>query len=114
MGVIGRVAKVITYSSAAGIGSFFFLTRKSTIQPLPSTDPILQSSFYRRFNPERNPTVQDNCIRFVPLSQIDPSLLEKGKLLEAFSAAFWSGSGSQILSTARHGHIRMRIMLMTA
>lgn len=38
--------------------------------------------------------LSDDCIRKVPLSQIDPKLLEKkGKLAEKFCAGVWGGLG---------------------
>jgi hypothetical protein len=114
MGIIKGLAKLAGYTSAAGIGTFFIVTRKSTVEPLPRTDPLFQASFYRRFNPEANEATQDNCVRRVPLSEIDPSLLEKkGKLVEAFSAGLWGGAGRKLLfslTSHAHGHIFISVL----
>lgn len=99
MGIIRGLAKLVGYTSAAGIGTFFIVTRKSTVEELPRTDALFQSPFYRRFNPESNEVVRDNCIRRVPINQIDPSLLEKkGKLVEAFAGGVWGGAGRKLLA----------------
>jgi hypothetical protein len=61
------------------------------------TDPIFSSTAYKpykRNDPNRNPATQDLCVTKVPLSKIKPQLLEKeGKLVEAFCAGVWGGSG---------------------
>lgn len=49
---------------------------------------------FARYNPERNPTLSDLCVKRIPLSQIKPELLEKeGKLVEKFCAGVWGGLG---------------------
>ncbi|KKK15768.1 hypothetical protein ARAM_004292 [Aspergillus rambellii] len=94
MGLIRGTLKLTTYGGLASLGAFFWATRKDNFVPVFPTDPIFQSTFYRKFNPEENPVLHDLCIRRVPLSEINPSLLEKkGKLLEAFCAGVWSGWG---------------------
>lgn len=95
MGLVGRILKPPIYASAAGIAVFSFWTRKSNVEPLPLTDLLFESSFYHRYNPERNQMVRDTCVRFVPLRHIDPLLLENGRLVEAFSAGFWGGPGTR-------------------
>lgn len=97
MGLITRLVKLTTYGGVATVGAFFVWTRNSTVEPLPTTDALFQSSWYRKYNPEQNETVHDVCVRKVPLSQIDAKLLEKkGKLVEAFCAGIWGGFGEQI------------------
>ncbi|KAI9041084.1 uncharacterized protein KD926_007354 [Aspergillus affinis] len=94
MGLIKRVFKLTTYGGAASVGAFFWGTRKSTFVPMSPSDPLFNSPFHRAQNPEGNPQTYDLCIRRVPLSEINPSLLEKkGKLTEAFCAGIWSGWG---------------------
>ncbi|KAL6241697.1 Lanosterol 14-alpha-demethylase [Rhinocladiella similis] len=96
----GRVLKIPIYGSAAGFGAFSIWANKSTIAPLPLSDPLFESSFYHRYNPERNQAVRDTCVRFVPLDDIDPLLLEEdGRLVQAFAAGFWSGPGYAVQLT---------------
>ncbi|KAI9367769.1 hypothetical protein BJX61DRAFT_551089 [Aspergillus egyptiacus] len=94
MGLIKRTLKLTTYTGLASVGAFFLYTRNARFEPMIATDPIFSHPFYRQFNPEKNPTTHDLCIRRVPLREINPSLLEKkGKLVEAFCAGVWSGWG---------------------
>ncbi|KAH1303151.1 hypothetical protein KXV31_008319 [Aspergillus fumigatus] len=93
-GVYARFLKLTTIGGAATVGGFFWYTRNDVFVPLPLTDRILHSARFNALNPLRNPTTHDLCIRRVPLSDIDPTLLEKkGKLVEAFCAGVWSGWG---------------------
>lgn len=94
MGLTRRLLKLTTYTTTATLGAFFYSTRNSTFTPLPATDHIFHSSHFHALNPERNPTTHDLCVRRVPLSDIQPALLEKkGALVEAFCAGVWSGWG---------------------
>ncbi|KAL4757629.1 uncharacterized protein BDW70DRAFT_143059 [Aspergillus foveolatus] len=94
MGLITRTLKFGTYTGLASLGAFFAYTRNDRFVDMPPTDPIFNHSLYAKFNPSKNPTTHDLCIRRVPLSEINPSLLEKkGKLVEAFCAGVWSGWG---------------------
>ncbi|OJJ64682.1 hypothetical protein ASPSYDRAFT_341385 [Aspergillus sydowii CBS 593.65] len=94
MGLIGRTLKLSTYTGLASVGAFFAYTRNDRFEPMTTTDPIFNHPFYHKFNPSKNPTTHDFCVRRVPLSEINPSLLEKkGKLVEAFCAGVWSGWG---------------------
>lgn len=96
MGILSKAVKATMVGAAATTGTFFLMTRKSIFVPVsPNTDPIFQSSFYTRFNPNQNPTTHDLCVRKVPLSKIKPSLQrEDGRLVEAFGAGVWSGLGT--------------------
>ncbi|KAJ5668691.1 hypothetical protein N7462_009761 [Penicillium macrosclerotiorum] len=94
MGLISRVLKVSAAGTAATVGVFFGATRNDVFQPMDTSDPIFSSPFFQKFNPNRNPTLHDLCVRQVPLDKIDPALLEKkGKLVEAFCAGVWGGMG---------------------
>ncbi|KAL3446907.1 hypothetical protein BJX65DRAFT_106734 [Aspergillus insuetus] len=94
MGLITRTIKLGTYTGLASVGAFFWYTRNDRFVPMSATDPIFAHVLHQKFNPEKNPTTHDLCIRRVPLSDINPSLLEKkGKLVEAFCAGVWSGAG---------------------
>ncbi|KIM94120.1 hypothetical protein OIDMADRAFT_136393 [Oidiodendron maius Zn] len=93
MRMISRAVTLMTCTSGAAIGTFFVSTRHATMEQLPITDPLFRSSFYHRYNPHSNPTIRDNCTRCVPLSKVKVLLLEEGRLVEAFSAGFWSGPG---------------------
>ncbi|KAL2870605.1 uncharacterized protein BJX67DRAFT_377955 [Aspergillus lucknowensis] len=94
MGLIKRTLKLTTYTGLASVGAFFWYTRNDRFVDMPATDPIFSHALYNKFNPSKNPTTHDLCIRRVPLSDINPTLLEKkGKLVEAFCAGVWSGWG---------------------
>ncbi|KAF4169029.1 hypothetical protein CNMCM6936_009626 [Aspergillus lentulus] len=94
MGIFSRFLKLTTIGGAATVGGFFWCTRDDVFVPLSLTDRIFHSARFNALNPLRNPTTHDLCIRRVPLSDIDPTLLEKkGKLVEAFCAGVWSGWG---------------------
>ncbi|KAJ5102498.1 hypothetical protein N7532_003027 [Penicillium argentinense] len=94
MGLISRTLKVTAAGTVASIGVFFGATRNDVFQPMDTTDPIFQSPFFKKFNPNNNPTLHDVCVRRIELSKIEPSLLEKkGKLVEAFCAGVWGGMG---------------------
>lgn len=94
MGLLRRTLKLTTLTTTTTLALFFYTTRHNTFIPLPQTDPIFSSSAFRKLNPSKNPTTHDLCVRKVPLSEINPSLLEKkGKLVEGFCAGVWSGWG---------------------
>lgn len=78
----------------ATIGTFLWITRKDEFVPMTPTDEIYESKNFKKFNPSNNPTTHDLYVRKVPLSQLNPSLLEKkGKLVEAFCVGIWSRWG---------------------
>lgn len=88
------------------IGGFYVWTKHSKFEPLdPSTDSTFKSSFFRRYNPNQNPTFHDVCVRRIALIKIDPALVkdaEKGgsKLVERFSQGVWGGFGKSSPSLA--------------
>ncbi|ETI25566.1 hypothetical protein G647_02340 [Cladophialophora carrionii CBS 160.54] len=92
-----RLLSVLTLGAGAGtVGAFQWWTQDCRFVPYdPSNDDLFKSTIYRRFNPNQNPTFHDLCVRKVPLSRLDPSLLrdhEEGgtKLIEAYCAAVWA------------------------
>ncbi|KAJ5700976.1 hypothetical protein N7493_012022 [Penicillium malachiteum] len=94
MGLIKRLLKITAAGSVATVGVFFGATRNDVFEPMDASDPIFQSPFYKKYNPEQNPTLHDLCVRRIPLDKIKPELLEKkGKLAEAFCAGVWGGMG---------------------
>lgn len=95
MGIIRKTLKLSTITATAGLGAFFVATRNNSFVAMdPATDSIFTSKAFRKLNPEANPTTHDLCVRRVPLTDINPVLLEKkGRLVEAFCAGVWSGWG---------------------
>lgn len=94
MGLISRALKVTAAGTVASVGIFFGATRNDVFEPMDTTDPIFSSPFFAKYNPNRNPTLHDKCVRRIPLDKIKPELLEKkGKLVEAFCAGVWGGMG---------------------
>ncbi|KZF20774.1 hypothetical protein L228DRAFT_240528 [Xylona heveae TC161] len=97
MGLIKSLAKLTVYGGAATTGGFFIWTRNSQFVPFSTSDAIFQSAAYNKYNPEKNPTMHDLCVRRVPLSKIKPELQQpNGKLVEQFCAGVWSGKGYTI------------------
>lgn len=94
MGLIKRALKISAAGTVASIGVFWGATRNDVFEPMQTSDPIFQSPFFKKFNPEQNPTLHDLCVRRIPLDKIKPELLEnKAKLTEAFCAGVWGGMG---------------------
>lgn len=94
-----RFAKATVVTALTGASCFALWTRKCR-WPLidESTDSILTSVHFLKFNPLRNPTLLDNCVQRVPLSEIPQDLvqdLEQGgtRLIERFSGSIWGSSG---------------------
>ncbi|KAJ5327669.1 hypothetical protein N7541_008775 [Penicillium brevicompactum] len=94
MGIFSKLVKTSIAGSVASVGVFWGATRNDLFQPMDTSDPIFQSALFNKFNPNRNPTLHDVCVRQMPLDKIQPSLVEeKGKLVEAFCAGVWGGLG---------------------
>lgn len=94
MGIFSRLLKVTAAGSVASVGVFIGATRNDIFEPLDTSDHIFHSTSFHKYNPNRNPTTHDLCVRRIPLDKIDPKLLEKkGKLVEAFCAGVWGGMG---------------------
>lgn len=86
MGIVTKVLKTAVVGTTAGVGSFFIATRKCGFVPMdPTTLPLFSSKQVVSFNPNKNITTHDDCVRAVPISKIRPELLEnKGELVKAF------------------------------
>jgi hypothetical protein len=103
-----RLFYVLTLGGAGTVGAFQWWTHDCRFVPYdPSNDSLFGSTFYRRFNPNRNPTFHDLCVRKIPLSKLDPTLLrdyEEGgtKLIEAYCAAIWASRGTSVLTLWPH------------
>lgn len=94
MGLVTKAIGLTGWTSLAVAGTFVGFTYKSKIIPVRPTDYIFNTTLFRRYNPNNSPVTQDICVRRVPLSAINPELLQKeGKLVEAFCAGVWSGIG---------------------
>jgi len=76
-------------------GTYLYTTWDVQAVPVSnSSGPIFQNKYYRRCNPNDNPTVHDLHVLKVPFSQIDPALLEnREKLLERYCGGVWGGVG---------------------
>ncbi|KAJ5794630.1 hypothetical protein N7457_001229 [Penicillium paradoxum] len=93
----------IPASGLLATGSFFYYTRHVEAVHLSPSDSIFQSKYHQRFNPNNNPTVHDLHVRVVPISQIDPALLERqDALIERYSAGVWAGAGFAIQRMLAH------------
>ena len=94
MGIFSKLVKTTVAGSVASVGVFWGATRNDIFQHMDASDPIFQSALFNKWNPNRNPTLHDVCVRQMPLDKIQPSLVEeKGKLVEAFCAGVWGGLG---------------------
>ena len=94
MGIFKTLIQTTLVGGAATTGAFFVGVRNSKFVPLSASDPIWSSAAFNKFNPEKNPTTNDLCVRKVPLNQLKPQLLEKeGRLVEGFCAGVWGGLG---------------------
>lgn len=99
---ISKAFQGLTITGLASVGAFFVWTKHCHFTPAdqftPATEPLFQSSWYKKFNPLQNPTTHDECVRRLPLFKLRPELVEdaqKGgsKLVEAFSQGIWGGPG---------------------
>ena len=94
MGFFRTIIQTAVIGGAASTGAFFYGVRNSKFVPISASDAIFNSVAYNKFNPEKNPSTKDLCVRKVPLNQVKPQLLEKeGRLVEAFCAGVWGGVG---------------------
>ncbi|OAA67807.1 hypothetical protein SPI_00002 [Niveomyces insectorum RCEF 264] len=72
----------------------YLAARNPVVSPLSSSDSIWTSSLYKKYNPSKNPAIQDVCIKRLPLRKIRPELLQKdGDLALEFCRGVWSGWG---------------------
>jgi len=98
-----RLVKFLQFSTAtslAGLGGWKLWSRKCFFEPFsPETDALFHSEYYRKFNPDKHPSLDDSCVRKVALSKIQPELVEDAlnggsKLLEKFCGGLWGGYGT--------------------
>ncbi|KAL2841837.1 hypothetical protein BJX68DRAFT_258008 [Aspergillus pseudodeflectus] len=99
------IATVFKFSPAslfAGAGGWHLWTGRCYFEPFgPSNDPLFESEYFKQFNPGNHPSIDDSCVRKVPLSQIPAELVADAlaggsKLLERFCAGIWGGYGYSI------------------
>lgn len=105
-----------TLTSAA---AFTVWTKHSQFEPIdPSTDPTVNSSLYRKYNPNQNPSLKDVCVRRIALIKIDPDLVKDAdqggsKLVDRFAQGVWGGFGKSY-SHRRDGIVMFGRYLSTA
>lgn len=86
-------------AAATATASFFIWTKHDYFEPMdPATDPTFKTLFFNRFNPNRNPTFHDVCVRRIPITKLDRNLAkdaEQGgdKLVTRFAQGVWGGFG---------------------
>lgn len=85
------------------VGAFFVWTKHCHFTPAheftPATEPLFQGQWFKKFNPNANPSAHDECVRRIPLYKVRPELLEDAqrggsKLVESFSQGIWGGFGT--------------------
>ncbi|GFF56720.1 hypothetical protein IFM46972_10589 [Aspergillus udagawae] len=99
---VATFCKVSAAASAAGAGGWQLWTMHCYFEPFgPENDPLFKSRYFKQHNPGNHPSLNDSCVRKVPLSQIPPVLVDDAlnggsKLLERFCAGVWGGYGYAI------------------
>ncbi|KAL5354297.1 hypothetical protein ACLOAV_000385 [Pseudogymnoascus australis] len=94
MPIIRKALYTVILGTTGVTGLALFATRRSTIVPVPATDPIYSSAAYRAQNVNNNPVTHDIVLRRLPLSSVRPELLEKkGALVETATAGVFGGLG---------------------
>ncbi|XP_753247.2 uncharacterized protein AFUA_5G14100 [Aspergillus fumigatus Af293] len=89
-------------ASVAGAGGWQLWTMHCYFEPFgPENDPLFQSKYFKQHNPRNHPSLNDSCVRKVPLSQIPPELVNDAlnggsNLLERFCAGVWGGYGTNV------------------
>jgi len=97
--LFSKVVQGVAVSSVTTVGAFFVWAKHCKFVDLdPFKDESFHSLFYRKFNPETNPTTHDLCVRQIPLWKVKPELVQDAhnggsKLVEAFCAGVWGGFG---------------------
>lgn len=90
----GTVLTTITSAAA-----FQVWTKHSEFEPVDaSTDSTINSSIYKKLNPNGNPILKDVCVRKIALIKIDPDLIKDcnaggSKLVDRFTQGVWGGFG---------------------
>jgi hypothetical protein len=92
---MGIIKKATLCTVGLGTGALGYLGVSTTIvSPLPEDDPLWRSKSYATYNPHRNPSTQDLCLKRIPLSKIKPELLQhEGDLALEFCRGVWGGLG---------------------
>jgi hypothetical protein len=92
--------KSFLFISPAAVGAFHYTwTKHCNASPLdPKTEPLYQSSFYKKYNPYHNFSDADVITRRIPISHLAPEIAEDtraggSKLVERFTGGIFSGSG---------------------
>lgn len=82
-------------TTLSSLGAFHVWTKHCDVRPLdPNVEPLYKSSFFRKYNPDNNPTQHDVIIRRIPLHQLKPELLDDAqnggsKLVEHFTGGIF-------------------------
>ncbi len=93
MGIIRT--SVLTGLLGTASAAAYLAAANPVISPLSSSDPIWKSALYKKYNPSKNPSTQDVCIKRISLSKLRPELLQKdGDLALEFCRGLWSGWGT--------------------
>jgi hypothetical protein len=96
---VATFCKISTAASLAGTAGWQLWTMNCYFEPFgPKNDPLFQSQYFKQHNPGNHPSLNDSCVRKVPLSQIPPELVDDAlnggsKLTERFCAGVWGGYG---------------------
>ncbi|KXG46573.1 uncharacterized protein PGRI_054290 [Penicillium griseofulvum] len=99
---VATFGKISTAASLAGTAGWQLWTMNCYFEPFgPKNDPLFQSQYFKQHNPGNHPSLNDSCVRKVPLSQIPPELIDDAlnggsKLTERFCAGVWGGYGYAI------------------
>ncbi|KAI9926203.1 hypothetical protein ASPWEDRAFT_623875 [Aspergillus wentii DTO 134E9] len=95
MSPIRRIVPATAATGAISVGfGIFYTTSDIKSTPVSATDPIFNSNFYKRYNPNDNPPIHDLHVIRLPLNQIDSTLLQDpNKLLERYCGGIWAGAG---------------------
>lgn len=102
MGIRSGVKTLLKGVAVVGVtstSSFYIWTRRCNWVAIDEgNDSIMSSKFFKKYNPYRNPTLIDVCVRHVELSELPPELVEDARrggtmLIEKFSASVWGSGG---------------------
>ncbi|KAL5363819.1 hypothetical protein BJX96DRAFT_156311, partial [Aspergillus floccosus] len=94
--------KFLTAGSLASAGGWELWISNCYFEPFgPENDPLFRSQYFKHHNPSNHPSLNDSCVRKVPLSQIPTELVDDAinggsKLVERFCAGVWGGYGYAI------------------
>jgi hypothetical protein len=98
MGII-RTAFKLTFlgatSGIAGVGAgAAWLAAGTSVVPLSNDHPWFSTKTYRKYNPKGNPALMDDCIKRVPLKNIQPGLRKNEDALTLeFCRGIWGRWG---------------------